>query len=169
MASEPPGERSRAPRSTVVHLEFVSHVAAPRARVWAAVASMSGVNAELAPLVRMTAPRGVDRIDADDPQVRAGFASWILLLGFVPLDRHRFGFAHIVDGYRFDERSTSWLHRSWRHTRTVTDGPGGSSAFVRDELAIEPRLELLAPFARIAVRSVFRHRHARLRRRFGEA
>lgn len=169
MASEPPGERSRAPRSTVVHLEFVSHVAAPRARVWAAVASMSGVNAELAPLVRMTAPRGVDRIDGDDPQVRSGFASWVLLLGFAPLDRHRFGFERVVDGHRFDERSTSWLQRSWCHTRTVTDGPSTSSAYVRDELAIEPRLALLAPVVRAVVRGVFRHRHARLRRRFGGA
>lgn len=169
MVSEPPGEPPGAPRPTVVCLDLVSHVAAARPRVWAAVASMSGVNAELAPLVRMTAPRGVDRIDGDDARVREGFTSWILLLGLVPLDRHRFGFERIVDGHRFDERSRSWLQRSWRHTRTVTDGPSGASAYVRDELAIEPRLALLAPVVRVAVRGLFRHRHARLRRRFGGA
>jgi len=153
----------------VIRLTFVSHVAAKRRRVWEMVARTRGVNDELSPLVRMTFPREVDRLDLSNPVVRRGFDSWVLLFGLLPMDRHRFGFVDMVDGESFDERSHSWLHRSWRHQRMVTEGASSSSSNVRDELTIEPRLRILVPVIRIGVSAVFRHRHARLRQRFGQA
>ncbi len=151
-----------------MRLSFESQLGAESNTVWDAVACMSGVNDELRPLVRMTYPPGCDRLESDNRLVLAGFRSWVLLLGVLPIDRHHFGFEEIVDGERFTERSDSWLNRSWRHGRVVSsnDAPGG--AVLRDELEIEPRLRALEPFVRLGVGSVFRHRHRRLLKRFGE-
>jgi ligand-binding SRPBCC domain-containing protein len=153
------------PRERIVTIEVVSEVCAPPEVVWASVASMRGVNEELRPLVRMTYPPGCDRLAAAGA-VMAGFRSWVLLLGFIPIDRHSFGFEAIVDGAGFTERSESWMNRSWCHVREIAPGGANDRAFVRDTLRIEPRLGLLAPVLHRGVGVVFRHRHRRLKRRF---
>lgn len=129
---------------------------------------MRGVNEELRPFVRMTSPPRGDRLEASDLVDLDGLASWLLLLGFVPIDRHRFGFDEIVEGERFAERSTSIVNRSWQHRRSVSHGGLPGTAVVQDDIVVEPRLAFLAPLSRVGVGAVFRHRHRRLRRRFGE-
>lgn len=145
-----------------VRLTYTSCLAADPTTVWSTVACMSGVNDELRPFVRMTGPPERDRLERLD-----GFRSWLLLVGIVPIDRHRFGFDEIVDGERFVERSSSVVNRSWQHRREVTSGDMPGTTVLTDELVVEPRLGFLTPLSRLGVDAVFRHRHRRLGRRFG--
>lgn len=61
--------------------------------------TMRGVNKELGPLIRMTAPsEWSDRPIYEWPVGRVLFSSWILLFGIIPIDRHKFFFQSIVSG-----------------------------------------------------------------------
>ncbi|QGG96712.1 hypothetical protein [Actinomarinicola tropica] len=153
---------SRAP----IDLTFTTDLDSSAEAVWSVVATMPGVNAELGPWVRMTHPRGLGRID--EVEVVPGaplFSSWLLLLGIVPIDRHRLVLDRVL-ARGFDEDSTSWLQRRWRHERRVEDRPGGGCV-VTDRLVVVPRVGPAAPLVRRIVAAVFAHRHRRLRRRFG--
>lgn len=150
----------------MAHLEFESRLRASRADVWAAVTVMSGVNAELMPLVRMTYPSEAKSLSiADAPTGDFLFWSWILAYGFFPIDRHHLRLVETRPGEGFVEESVSWLQRRWRHERTVADLPGG--CLVTDRLTFESRIRLFEPFVSRIVGALFRHRHRRLRRRYG--
>lgn len=146
-------------------LEFSSTLAASRQVVWSVVSTMSGVNDELGPWVRMTHP--------DDPVSfaeavpgRRVFRSWVLFLGLVPLDRHSLVFDRVDDGHGFVEESASWLQRRWRHERELADHVDGGCV-VTDRLVFEPRFAVSGPMVGVMIRRVFVHRHRQLRRRFG--
>ena len=125
---------------------------------------MDGVNAELRPLLRMTHP--ADRSDLSNmPVGETVFASWLLLFGALPVDRHFLRLERVLPGQGFDERSQAWTQREWVHRRRVLDVPGG--CVVRDELEFTPRVAFMRPLLRAMVRQVFEHRHRRLRARFG--
>ncbi len=148
-----------------VRLRFESPLAADAATVWAHATAMEGVNFELGPWVRMSVPRTMAGLRLD--QVRPGvllFQSWLLAFGVLPFDRHALRLHGIGPGMRFDEDSTSWLQRVWRHHRHVE--PLGAGCVVVDELEVVPRM---APafLIRWIVGALFAHRHRRLRRRFG--
>ncbi len=139
-------------------VERTSRLAAPPDAVWARVSTLAGVNAELAPLVRMRAPAGTrveDLIDRD-------LACPLLLLGVLPIDLHRLHLEHVDPPHGFRERSTTLLHRAWHHDRTLRpDGAGGT--LLTDRVAYAPRV----PVPRALVAAVFAHRHRRLARTFG--
>ncbi len=150
--------RPSAPESVVVE----SELRADREEVWAAVSTMRGVNRELPRFVRMTDPtRGAQFESA--PWQTPGLASWILLLGVFPINRHRFGFEQITHG-SYRETSTSRLY-AWRHQREVIDRDDGA-CIVRDTLEITPRVRLLSSILRRSIRWALRNRHTRLKRRF---
>ncbi|MBK7585175.1 MAG: hypothetical protein IPI67_33925 [Myxococcales bacterium] len=147
-----------------IELSFESELAASPDAVWAAVRTLEGVNRELAPWVRMTAPR--DAITRSLEEARLDqplFASYLLAFGLVPFDRHQLRLMAAGNGH-FLERSTSLLQRVWEHERWVEPSAGGTR--VRDRLHIVPRF---APAALVSasVSAVFRWRHRRLRARFG--
>lgn len=149
-----------------IDLSFTSALAAAVDEVWAVVTTMDGVNAELRPWIRMTHPSGLDRLDAVD--VEPGeplFASWLLLGGVLPIDRHRLALERVVE-HGFDEDSTSLLQRRWRHERRVDALPGGGCRLT-DHLVVVPRVGLVRPVVERIVSAVFRHRHRRLVARFG--
>lgn len=149
-----------------IELEFVSRLGASAGEVWAVVSTMQGVNAELRPLATMTFPAERGRLDGE--RVAPGrelFRSWILLGGVLPIDRHRLALVRIVPGIGFDEESSSWLQRRWRHERRVMTEPTGGCV-VRDRLVVEPRRLVPPPLVAVIVGTVFRHRHRRLRSRF---
>ena len=156
-----------------VSLEFGSDLAAPQDAVWRHASSMAGVNYELGPWLRMSHPPRYAAIDdtlAAEALARPGvtvFRSWITLARLLPLDRHAFGFERLLPGEGFDERSHSWLQRRWLHQRRVL--PAGRGSRVVDRLQFEPRLGLMTPLLRLVVAGLFRHRHRRLRRLFGDA
>lgn len=129
--------------------------------------TMAGVNAELRPLVRMTAPEAwAARAIVDWPARRRLFSSWVLLLGVLPIDRHRFYFEAIHPGRGFVERSSSATNTEWRHTRTVVETAGGCR--VEDTVTYRCRVAVLGRLLSPVYKLVFRHRHRRLRALYGE-
>lgn len=148
--------------------EFVvrSTLAASPAVVLAHALGMPGVNAELMPLVRMTYPAAAARLDPSTvPLGRVAFRSVLLLFGLIPVDVHALTLVRVDPAAGFLERSSSLAQRVWEHERTIVAAPGGCA--VTDRLRFEPRLPLLGPLLLPVMRGVFRHRHRRLRRRFG--
>lgn len=153
-------------------LEFSSELAAPQPEVWSHASSMAGVNYELGPWVRMSHPPRfaslADALGAGEPLLpgRTVFHSWITFARLILMDRHAFGFERLLPGEGFDERSHSWSQKLWLHRRRVVAISGGTE--VTDQLEFEPRLTLTAPLLRLIIAWLFRHRHRRLRRRFGD-
>jgi hypothetical protein len=128
--------------------------------------SMAAVNAELSPLVRMTAPPEWQRCPlAQWTAGRVLFRSVILLFGFLPVDVHSLRFEHLMPEGGFVERSHSWANRLWQHERTTARTPGG--CVVTDRLTVQGRLPLLAALLLPVYRLVFRHRHRRLTALYG--
>ena len=147
-------------------VEVASRLEAPAAAVWDRVSSFEGINHELMPVMRMTAPPEVRRLEPD--QVVLGeriCRSWVLLFGFIPFDYDDIVLVSLDPGRGFHERSSMLSMRVWEHERWI-EPEGDSACVVHDRLTFEPRLPLpLTPI----VRATFRHRHRRLRQRFGGA
>jgi len=134
--------------------------------LWARVCTMEGVNEELSPWVRMSVPSEARGHSLNDVALgELAFRSWLLLLGFLPFDRHALCLVEMEPGRRFLERSSSFLQKLWEHERIVEPCEGG--ARIVDRLKVEPRLFFVSLLSRFVVRALFRHRHRRLRRRFG--
>ncbi len=118
------------------------------------------------PLLRMTVPRGRRGLSIEEvePGERIG-RSWILLGGLVPFDYDDIALVRVEAG-SFLERSTMLSQRLWEHERTVVPrGAGGCT--ISDRVAWEPRLPLPGILLAPLISFFFRHRHRRLRRRFG--
>jgi ligand-binding SRPBCC domain-containing protein len=148
-------------------VEVTSLLRAPAEEVWAVATTMEGVNDELRPWLRMTAPAGaVLAPEAVAPGERV-FRSWLLLLGFLPFDYDDLTFVRIGPGTEFFERSPLLSASAWEHHRVVEPAAGGCR--VTDRVRFVPRVKAAAPLQRRIVGAVFRHRHRRLRRRFGAA
>lgn len=145
--------------------EVSSFVEAPPAAVWRRIATMDGVNDELWPIVRMTHPSGLDRIDAQEvPPGRPVFRSWLLLFGVVPFDYDDLTFKRIDPGRGFYESSRMLSQRRWEHERRLEVVPGGCR--VTDRVSFEPKIRPAGALLARVFRLVFRYRHYRLRRAF---
>jgi ligand-binding SRPBCC domain-containing protein len=143
-------------------VELSTLIPASAAAVWQRVASVEGVNHELGPLLRMTAPSDVHDIDLSTvPLGRRWFRSWVLLFGVVPVDYDDLTIVELDSGKRFLERSQMFTMSVWQHERILT--PDGGGTLVTDRLTFTPRLGFIKPFARVIVGALFRHRHRRLR------
>ena len=145
--------------------EVISVVPAPPSAVWDRVTTFEGVNHELMPIVRMTCPPAMRRIDpATVPLGRFWFRSWLLLFGVLPIDYDHLRLVAIEPGRGFHEDSTMLSQRRWVHRRDLE--PVGGGTRVRDRIEFEPRVAFLGPFMRVVFRAVFRHRHRRLATHF---
>ena len=149
----------------MIALRFESHLAAAPDTVWRRVVSVDGIADEMTPLLRMTFPRGMRELPSE------GFVagqklcrSWLLLLRVLPIDWSDLTLVELEPGRRFLERSPMLSMAFWQHERIVAPSAQGSR--VVDNLTFRPRL-LPRVLARASVALFFRHRHARLRRRFG--
>jgi ligand-binding SRPBCC domain-containing protein len=153
----------------VAAFEFVarSRLASPAERVWEHASTMEGVNYELAPLLRMTHPPGIDRLD---PSLAAlgepAFRSRVLLLGLIPVDYDDLTLVLVDVGRGFTERSSLATQRLWEHERRI-EPDGDAACELVDRIRHEPRVPVAARHQSALLRQVFRHRHRRLRRRFG--
>ncbi|HEX6688437.1 MAG TPA: hypothetical protein VF085_07200 [Solirubrobacterales bacterium] len=134
--------------------------------IWDRVTTPAGINDEMWPYLRMTLPRGLERIDPAEIEIgkRLG-RSWILLFGLLPFDYDDLSLARLDPGEGFLERSTMLSQRLWEHERTLEQIEGGCK--VTDRVRWEPRLGLLASPLRPVFAWFFRHRHRRLARHFG--
>jgi ligand-binding SRPBCC domain-containing protein len=147
----------------VQHVTETSRLSAPAEAVWARVTTIDGVNDELRPVMRMTAPAHVTALNERTIVVGERlFRSWILLLGVLPVDYDDLTIVEVEPGRRFLERSPMLSMRSWEHERIVE--PDGDGCTLTDRLTFAPRVPV--PAAPL-IRALFRHRHRRLRRRFG--
>ena len=150
-------------------LEISSDLRASADEVWAAATDFAGINDELKPVLRMTAPRDWRELSAD--RVRPGqrlFRSWLLLLGVLPVDYDDLTIVELEPGRRFQERSRMLSASVWEHERVVTP-TGPDSCRLTDRVAFVARTPLHAAVLRGVVPRLFAHRHRRLRRRFGDA
>lgn len=143
-----------------------SRLQAPPEAVWERVITAAGVNDELRPLLRMTVPRGLEDFGIDDvgPGQPLG-RSWVLLFGLVPFDYDEICLERVDPGRGFLERSRMLSQRLWEHERTIEPRAGGCE--LTDRVAWEPRLPLPGALFRPLIWAVFKHRHRRLRARFG--
>lgn len=149
--------------------EVSSLVPASPAEVWARVTTIEGINDELMPLARMTCPKRFVRIDpASVPLGERLFRSWILLLGFLPVEYDDLTLVRIEPERGFLEDSTMLSQRRWIHERMLEPVAGGCR--VTDRIRFEPRLPGTGRVFLAVFRLFFRHRHRRLVRHFsGEA
>jgi ligand-binding SRPBCC domain-containing protein len=148
-------------------VEQQSLLAAPPDVVWAHVSTFEGVNDELRPLMRMTAPAHVRALDPSEVVLGERiFRSWILLFGVIPVDYDDLALVALEPGRGFHERSRMLSMRVWEHERWL-EPDGDSGCRIRDRLSFEPRLAGAGPLLERFIRMTFRHRHRRLRRRFG--
>jgi ligand-binding SRPBCC domain-containing protein len=144
-----------------------SRLAAPADRVWERVSTFAGINDELWPLLRMTAPAHVTGIDP--ARVRPGgrvFRSRLLLFGVLPVEHDDLTLVSIEAGRGFHERSQMLSMRVWEHERRI-EPDGDLACVVHDRVAFEPRIAVLGGALTPVVRGLFAHRHRRLHRRFG--
>jgi ligand-binding SRPBCC domain-containing protein len=148
-------------------IEQQSLLAAPPDAVWERVSTFEGINDELGPLMRMTAPARVRSLDPSEVVLGERiFRSWVLLFGVIPIDYDDLTLIALEPGRGFHERSRMLSMRVWEHERTL-EPDGDSATRVSDRLSFEPRLPGSGPLLERIVRATFRHRHRRLRRRFG--
>ena len=144
-----------------------SELAASPETVWSRVTTMAGINHELRPWMRMTAPRGAELTVESVPLGRRWFRSWILLLGVLPFDYDDLCVERLEPGRGFLERSRMLSAPMWEHERTL-EGLGGEATRLTDRVAFRPRARMMAPLHRAVIAAMFRHRHRRLRAYFGE-
>ncbi|MDP9140920.1 MAG: hypothetical protein M3O62_09035 [Pseudomonadota bacterium] len=149
----------------MISLRFESHLVTDVATLWQHASSMAGVNFELMPLVRMTYPADRAALPHENIPKDVLFQSWLMLFGILPFDRHALRLTNVWPRQGFDEDSTSWLQSRWIHKRRLIGRANGVT--VTDELEITPRVRFAAPIVAAMVTQIFRHRHRRLRRRFG--
>jgi len=154
-------------RELTEEISVSSRLDAPREQVWNRVITPAGINDEMRPLMRMTLPRGMEKLDISDVEMgkRIG-RSWILLFGLIPFDYDDLTLVRLDEGRGFLERSTMLSQRLWEHERTLVDAHGGGCE-ITDRVRWQPRLGLPPQPLRPLIRFFFRHRHKRLRRRFG--
>ncbi len=132
---------------------------------WAAQ-SLATVNYELGPWIHMTAPKSWQAVRLSTWQGQQTlFTSWVLLLGLLPVDRHAFGSFAFDPQSGFVEKSSSWTNALWQHERSVV--PASMGCVVEDRVRFTPRVTVLAPVLQAIYQLVFRHRHNRLKARYG--
>ena len=154
------------PGSPVVEQRSV--LAADAATVWAAAISPEGINHELGPWVRMSVPAGFRLTAGDVVLGERLLRSRVSLLGVLPFDYDDLTLIELEDGRRFLERSPMLSARVWQHERIVEPAPGGTCT-VTDRVTFVPRVRRAARLHRRVVLAIFRHRHRRLRARYGSA
>lgn len=141
--------------------------------LWEAVTRLDGVNRELAPWLRMTAPRGLAGATiADLEPGRPVGRSWLLLGGVLPVDYDDLFIAELEPPRRFLERSRMLTIDPWEHERTI-EPLGAGSCRLGDRLRFELRRPLAAvpgatALAARVVTALFRHRHRRLAKLYGQ-
>jgi ligand-binding SRPBCC domain-containing protein len=143
-----------------------SALEASPAEVWARITTVEGINDELRPLLRMTAPtrlkeRGLSEVVVGERLCR----SWVLLFGVLPIDYDDITLERLDPPRGYLERSSMLSQRRWEHERTIDPAPDG--CVITDRIRYEPRLPIPDAVLRPLFERIFRHRHRRLQRRFG--
>lgn len=145
-------------------LKFATPVRVSPIEAWKWISSFEGISKEMAPYLRMSAPKGVN--DLSPAKIELGkpmFRSWIKLFGVIPFDYSDLTLLRIDDGVGFLEQSPMGSMRLWRHERRIE--PNEHGCVIHDELTFEPRIADWISFR--IVRAFFTHRHRNLARYLG--
>ena len=145
--------------------EEISHINISAADFIDKQLTMVGVNNELGPFLRMSCPKEWEQRPLTEWQTGTPlFRSVIFAFWVLPIDVHSF-YMEKVSAHGFEERSSSWMNSLWAHTRTVE--PDGAFCKIQDAVEFMPRVKIIGRLAALIYQSVFRHRHKRLKVRFG--
>lgn len=126
--------------------------------------TMQGVNFELSPILKMTCPQNwAAKPISQWPENCELFTSKILMCGFFPVDLHRFKFQS-VHCMGFKESSRSLFNSHWSHERTILKTNSGAE--VKDVILYENKLGILGYLFMPLYKSVFSHRHKRLKHKY---
>ncbi len=126
--------------------------------------NMSGINYELGPLLKMSAPdKWQSKPITDWPTNQSLFISTILLLGLIPIDRHYFNFKKI-DSFGFNENSKSLMNTLWSHERLIKSN--GTGSVITDVIIYKSKLVILGNLIMPIYKAIFKHRHNRLRAKY---
>lgn len=144
--------------------EIVSVLEVKADRLAKDLLTMEGVNYELSPWLQMSAPEEWQTKPIKHwPINRKLFKSWITLFGLIPVDLHAFKLIETNEN-GIKECSTSIINTYWKHERTILKFDTVSK--VRDTLEFQPRLSWLAFILKPIYKSVFIHRHNKLKQRY---
>lgn len=142
-----------------------TEVNSDKKNLWKHITQMKNVNAELMPFARMTYPKEMSEIGANEvPLKQTLFKSVVLLFGFIPADIHCLRFDKIDYGIAFYENSVTATHSYWKHTRTINERNG--KIFLRDEVNFLPRFYPIGYLLLPLIKTIFKNRHKNLKRFF---
>jgi ligand-binding SRPBCC domain-containing protein len=143
-----------------------SQLNADPATVWSRVTTADGINDELRPFLRMTAPRPLRERGLSDVVLGKRLCrSWVLFLGVLPVDYDDITLERLDPPRSVLERSSMLSQRHWEHERTIEDAHAG--CVLTDSIRYQPRLPIPDVLLRALYTRIFGHRHRRLRARFG--
>lgn len=126
--------------------------------------NMGGVNYELFPFLRMTAPFDWSNKSLTTwPTDTHIFNSVILLFGLLPVDFHRFKFSKVWDS-GFKEASSSLVNREWKHERTIVQQ--GEYCAIQDVVEYVPKISFLGKIMKPVYKAIFGYRHKRLKTKY---
>jgi ligand-binding SRPBCC domain-containing protein len=149
----------------MVRIRFESRIPRSTDELWTWSTSARGVHAEMAPVLKLDLPKGMQQIPQDQDSLGTPLGNCrFLLFGVVPVDLSRLTFVEMEPGRRFVEQSPLLSMKSWRHERVIE--PVDDGALVVDSIEFTPRMA--GPVVGWFVGRFFAHRHAVLRREFGE-
>jgi len=148
-----------------IEIVAASELGAPPQAVWERVTTIAGINHELGPWMRMTAPRGLELSVEAVPLGQTWFRSWVLLLGVLPFDYDELCIERLDPPSGFLERSRMLSAPRWEHERTL-EPLRDDRTRVTDRVAFVPRLASAGRVHRATIAAIFRHRHRRLRAAF---
>jgi hypothetical protein len=153
-------------------VEQSSELAVAADTLWEEVGTLAGVNRELGPGLRMTAPRDLrDATLADLTPGRPAGRAWLLLGGLIPVDYDDLCIESVGER-SFHERSRMLTMDPWRHERTIEElGPRACRITDRLRFSLRPLPARVPGADRLAatiVAALFRHRHRRLAKLYGQ-
>ncbi|WP_284380908.1 hypothetical protein [Litoribrevibacter albus] len=151
---------------TMISFELQSKLDESADTLSKALLTMGGVNNELGPYIRMSAPARWSSMSlADWPTNEVLFTSWITLFGVLPIDLHRFKFEE-TNEQGFKETSSSLMNRAWHHSRLITELDEG--CLVTDTVQYQSKLGPVGRLFLPVYKAIFKHRHRRLISRYGQ-
>lgn len=140
------------------NLKFESCLKATPEQVWSSITSREGLNLEMMPLMRLTAPKGFQTLGDIFPR-KSNFRSWVLLFGFIPIDHTDLQLKSLTPLKGFVEESNMASMKYWRHERKIV-ALNENETSVIDELTFEPlRFKAISGFV---IKKFFEHRHKKL-------
>ena len=136
----------------------VSRLRADRARVWASISTLEGVNLEMNPWLDMTPPGGATLEEALYRETLP-----LKLKGplGIPLGTYPLGLLRLTEGEGFLEQTWMMPFLLWQHERTIRELPEGGTE-ITDALAWKWRAGPLDRVIAFGVRRFFEHRHRKL-------